>query len=128
MQKGEKNSSKSLVDSRDVKLHYLSKRVERNGGPQAHKELMEEIEHRMFVDELFSSSFPEHKSNELIVEPMNWDCLKFMIESTEESCGMFTDYSLKYVKNLVHICETSDNFEVTVALQKIRKFCSEKTE
>jgi len=28
--------SKSLVDSRDVKMHYLYKRIERNGGEEAH--------------------------------------------------------------------------------------------
>jgi hypothetical protein len=28
--------SKSLVDSRDVKMHYLYNRVSRNGGEEAH--------------------------------------------------------------------------------------------
>lgn len=109
-------------------MHYLSKRAERNGGPEAHQELKEEIEHRMFVDELFSKTFPSHQSNELVVEVQDYDCLRFMIDSTELSCGRFSDYSLKYVKNLVHICETSTTMEINNAAHDIAKFCATKAE
>ena len=115
---------KSIVDSRDVKMHYLSKRVERNGGKQAHQELKEEIEHRMYVDGLFAKTFPQHQTNELVTDITDYDCLRFLIDSTEESCGRFSDYSLKYVKNLVHICETSSPLEVNYAAVEITKFCT----
>jgi hypothetical protein len=123
-----KREKKSIVDSRDVKMHYLSKRAERNGGQEAHQALKDEIDHRMFADELFQKTFPSHQDNELVTDISDYDCLRFMIDSTEQSCGRFSDYSLKYVKNLVHICETSSPMEINVAAQDISKFCSAKTE
>ena len=82
----------------------------------------------MFVDELFSSNFPDHQSNEMTSQPEDFDCLRYMIDTTEASCGRFSDYSLKYVKNLVHICENSNTFEVYEAQQKIAAFCRNKTQ
>jgi len=119
-----KKEKKSIVDSRDVKLHYLSKRAERNGGPKAHQELKDEIDHRMYVDSLFAKTFPDHQNNELVTDITDYDCLRFLIDSTEQSCGRFTDYSLKYVKNLAHICETSSPLEVNYAAVEITKYCS----
>ena len=120
-----KNEKKSIVDSRDVKMHYLSKKAERNGGHEAHQALKDEIEHRMFVDNLFST-FPSSQTNELVTDISDYYCLRFMIDSTEQSCGRFSDYSLKYVKNLVHICETSSPMEINYAAVEITKFCQSK--
>lgn len=46
-------SKTSVVNSRDAKLHYLFNRVAKNGGEQAHQDLKDEIDHRMYVDKLF---------------------------------------------------------------------------
>ena len=64
----------------------------------------------MFVDALFSEAFPKHFGKdadevELTVQPEDFECLRFMMDVTEENCGKFSDYSLKYVKHLVHVCE-----------------------
>lgn len=65
--------SKSLVDSRDVKMHYLYKRIERNGGEDAHQELVNELQSRMQSDNLFKNVFAHHaEANELIVVPENF--------------------------------------------------------
>ncbi len=62
--------SKSKVDSRDVKMHYLYKRAERNGGEVAQRELIEELESRMDADSLFNKVFAHHaEANELVVVP-----------------------------------------------------------
>jgi len=100
-------TSKSLVDSRDVKMHYLYKRVEKNGDMNAHQELMTELESRMGADNLFKELFPHHaEANELTVIPENFECLRFLMGVHDLHCGRFDDYSLKYVKHLVHACET----------------------
>jgi hypothetical protein len=67
---------------------------------------MDELQHRMDIDSVFSSVFPHHNANELVFAPKNFDCLRSMIKAHDESCGRFTDYSLKYVRHLVHTCET----------------------
>jgi hypothetical protein len=37
---------------------------------------------------------------------MDFDCLRFLVNVHNDSCGNFEDYSLQYVKYLVHTCET----------------------
>ena len=46
----EPTGSKSVVSSRDVKLHYLQKKQQRNGGEDAHEALQEELRHRKRSD------------------------------------------------------------------------------
>lgn len=43
--------------------------------------------------------------------------------SVENSCGKFSDYSLKYVKHLVHVCENQDAEGVKLAANKVAEFC-----
>ena len=97
----------SMVDSRDVKMHYLYKRAERNGNDETHSELMDEIQKRMNSDALFKNVFPHHaEMNDLVVVPNDFECLRKMMAIHDDHCGRFDDYSLKYVKHLVHTCET----------------------
>jgi len=121
-------SKKATVNSRDAKLHYLFNRVANGGGETAHQELKDEIDHRMFVDKLFANAFPKHFGEgadkvELTVQPTDFECLRFLMESTENNCGKFSDYSLKYVKHLVHVCENNDETGVLQAAIKIADFC-----
>jgi len=117
-----------LVNSRDAKLHYLFNRVNNFGGEKAHSDLKAELEHRMFVDKLFADAFPKHfgsekKDFELTVQPTDYPCLRFLMEGVEQNCGKFSDYSLKYVKHLVHVCESQDQLGVLEAANKIESFC-----
>ena len=100
----------SNVNSRDAKLHYLFNIVQNGGGVDAHQALKDEIDHRMFIDKLFAETFPKHFGEnanelELTVQPEDFECLRFLMEVVENNCGRFSDYSLKYVKHLVHVCE-----------------------
>lgn len=60
----------------------------------------------MDEDAVFASVFPHHKDIELVVQPRNFDCLRYMMKAHDDNCGAFSDYSLKFVKHLVHTCET----------------------
>lgn len=42
----------------------------------------------------------------MVITPTDYDCLRRLMELHEEHCGRFDDYSLKYVRHLVHACET----------------------
>jgi hypothetical protein len=123
----------SVIDSRDVKLHYLFNRVQKASGHQAHQELKDEIDHRMFVDKLFAEAFPKHFGAdadlmELTVQPSDYKCLRYLVESTENNCGKFSDYSLKYVRHLVHVCENQDEDGVYEVANKIADFCEANAE
>ena len=58
--KPSKANKSELVDSRDVNLHYLYSKAAREGGDDAHLELIKEIESRMFHDNLFGKAFAHH--------------------------------------------------------------------
>lgn len=61
-----KNVSSSTQDSRDVKLHYLYRQLQRNAGPDAHQELIDELQHRLNEDKLFADLFPTHVGQALV--------------------------------------------------------------
>ena len=101
-----KANQSTLWDSRDVKMNYLHRKVQKNGDEQAQQELVNELQSRMESDSLFKDLFPNHVSNEMEVSPKDFDCLRFLMSTHDSFCGRFDDYSLKYVKHLVHTCET----------------------
>ena len=52
--------------------------------------------------------------------PRNFACLRAAVENTEESCGRFTDYSLKWVYVLANLCEEGvDAGLIGAAAQKV---------
>ncbi len=107
----------ALVDSRDVQLHFLFNRYNRadltkEEKDDAHMALMAELAHRAFVDDVFStvtSRVVGPKSfEELSTKVNSFDCLRIVNkEFIDPHCGTYSDYSLKYVRNVVHMCETT---------------------
>ena len=114
----------SAVDSRDVKLHLLSQAVQMNGTEEAHKELMAEVQHRMRSDAVFKTVFPDHVEEELVEQPTDFDCLRYLVNAHDSSCTPFEDYSLKHVKHLVHQCETGTPDEISDAALRLVKACT----
>lgn len=118
------------VDSRDIALHYYYNKVMRDPSPENHKALQAEITHRLEVDALFDRIFDaDHmesvRSGETAVI-QNFDCYRSMIETFEEKCEKFDDYSLKYAKAFVHECETNTYKEgLESSLDKITNACPE---
>jgi len=103
----------SAVDSRDVKLTYLTEEAkislgEGMVGAEANKRLDAEVQHREKTRAIFEAVFPEQfkSKSELIVEPENYNCLRYLVDTHDKFCTPFEDYSLKYVKYLVNKCET----------------------
>jgi len=120
--KESKANESALVDSRDAELHHLTQMV-LHGQEGAHEDLKAEIESRMRADDLFEQFF-DHSGIDLVVHPEDFDCLRFMMNNFEENCGKFTDYSLKYVKHLVHVCETESEFNIQKTASKISDICN----
>ena len=112
-----------LVDSREVDLHFFYQRVMREGTAQAYADLKNELEHRQFVDKLFNDEMFSHTRNsEAPVQ--NYDCLKMMVEGTEDMCGKFSAYSLKHANKLAGICDTKTAEEIADIYVKIGQYCS----
>jgi len=117
----ETSTTPEIVDSRDHDLHYNYQRVLSEGTEEAYAALQKEIEHRMFTDKLFNTTF------ETVVNapetPQNFDCLRVMVEGVEDLCGPFSAYSLKYVAKLANLCDTQPE-EVTNTLVKVGDYCN----
>jgi len=125
-----RNASIGAVDSRDISIELLQRRIENANGLKKEKleeQLREEIEKRLNVDRIFSSlnkyarSDVHRSTTELKMDnSFNWDCYKNTIEGVEKHCGKFTDYSLKYAKNLAIMCARGINADIiTRAAAKI---------
>lgn len=113
-----KAEKKAVQDSRDVKMHYLYRKLQRNGANEEdHQELIDELTHRMNEDALFEELFPHHEAENMVVEPVDFGCLRFLVDTHDEYCGRFSDYALKHVKHFVHACEVDAHTVNAVATQ-----------
>jgi len=88
---------------------------------------VKKLKKRLKVDQIFSSlnkyarSSVHQFTTELKMDnSFNWDCYKNTIAGVEKYCGKFTDYSLKYAKNLAIMCASGINPDfITRAASKI---------
>ena len=56
--------------------------------------------------------------------PSDFDCFRDLVDFYEQNCKPFEDYSLQYVKHLVHACETESSSAILLAKTRIRQFCA----
>lgn len=108
--------AEGAVSSRDVNLATLLRTLE--NAPQELRDVVQielelEMETRKRADATFS------KFAEVLGANSSWgkentctgaavtqfDCLEQSIAAYERSCGLFTDYSLRYIRNIVGACE-----------------------
>ena len=113
--------SGEMVDSRDHDLHVAYQRVLSEGSTEAYEELQAELEHRQFIDRLFSQHVEDFANAPEI--PQDFDCLRVMVGGVEDLCGPFSAYSLKYVRKLANLCDTKPE-EVTNTLVRIGEYCN----
>ena len=116
----ERSASQDLVDSRDHDLHFLYNQVMKTGSSEDMHKLEKELQHREFVDSLFLQF--ETPAN-VPDTPQDFDCLRMMVGGVEEMCGKWSAYSLKYVRKLANICDTSSTEQVSDAYVKIGQYC-----
>ena len=115
-----------MTDSRDVKLAYLQNKMMQNGDEEAYDKYMSEVNHRKSVDATFLAAFSEEFSSEhLVITPEDFDCLRALYSDYEQNCGYFDDYSLKYVKYLVNVCETGTEWDQYQAATKMAQACNQ---
>jgi len=126
------NAAIGAIDSRDMSLELLHRQIENAHGIKKEMlevKLREETTRRFKADRIFRSldkyarSSVSKFSTELKMDDsFNWDCYKSTIEGVEEQCGKFTDYSLKYARNLAVMCASGVRADFIVeAASKICK-------
>ena len=111
-----------MVSSRDVDLHFHYNRVMREGTQEAYNDLQNELDHRQYVDELFTQEHFMDVANAPEI-PQNFDCLRMMVKGVEDMCGEWSAYSLKYVRKLANVCDTKTSEEVADIYVKIGQYC-----
>lgn len=116
----------SAVHSRDAKLHHLYSTLQSKGGHKITIDLSSELNARMRTDHVFEDLVPQYlRDSQTIIRPRNFDCLKEAVNTYEKFCGKFSDYDLKYVRQLVTLCETSPSHNATeTVIAKIQDACS----
>lgn len=103
------NKHMSAVHSRDAKLHHLYATLQTKGGHKISIDLSSELNARMRTDHVFESLVPpmfRATTSGRTIRPRNFECLKKAVDTYEQKCGKFSDYDLKYVRQLVNLCET----------------------
>jgi legumain len=121
-QKAHELRTKSLVNSRDIKLHYLINRHANEMSENTMNELNEEIMTRKLFDDIFTGIQTLHADVPL-ANDTDFDCYKDIISFFEAQCGRFTEYGMKYMRSFYDIC--ANKKEVVVDAKKmVMESCS----
>lgn len=118
-----KKKSDTHWNSRDNKLNWLTNLVENQGHLEMMDELNKEIAHREAEKQMFATVF-EEQAGELVTQPRNFDCLRYMVDARESNCGKFSDFSLQFVRHLVHACETYAPHQIEASIKKMSEHCA----
>lgn len=95
----------------------------RDNDYEAQAQFEAHVAHRVYFDNLFDAIYPDFDYMDTITQPEDYDCLRFMVNVTEAHCGRLDDYTLKFVKRLVHTCETGNPEEIGVTAELIASMC-----
>lgn len=95
---------------------------------QTSQALSAEIKERLFADHKFAelSQFFSFPVDALLTQtsPEDFGCLKDSVKVFEQTCGKFTEYSLKYVQFLVTVCEKRRDLPKEEILAGIATVCT----
>jgi len=120
----QEKKERSSIDSRDINLHHLFNVYSKTGAEVDRQRLMEEISHRGNVDTHWATIFGGHNTENFTVEKVeDFDCYRFLVNTYEASCGRFSDYSLKYAKNLAYACNKFDEKDLADLVKNIMGAC-----
>jgi len=121
----------SAVPSRDIGVvtkFYAYLRAPEGQREKQARALVEEVQHREGADVVFAklvAAVSGDTSGKLLTAEMplhDHDCQKEAMEGVMAACGGFSDYSLKYTRSIVNLCET-DHAPATI-IATARALCS----
>jgi legumain len=131
----EEKRSYTSVDSRDIKLFYLQNKYNKNPTHENLVELQKEEISRKFFDVKFyqvakTNGFGFLYDNKVLFNAPrvnNFNCLKAAVAKFEQHCGKLSDYALKHVKTLAHMCAYQNEASNGVMIESIQTVCEAYT-
>lgn len=119
----EETRVRNVVDSRDIRLHYLIDRHSTQMSENSMNDLNEEIMMRKLFDDIFSNIQTLHADVPLATDT-DFVCYKDLINFFENQCGRFTEYGMKYMRSFYDICQNKTE-AVIDAKKMVMESCSE---
>jgi legumain len=113
---------RSVVDSRDIRLHYLIDRHATHMSENSMNELNEEIMMRKLFDDIFTGIKTLHEDVPMATDT-DFVCYKDLINFFENQCGKFTEYGMKYMRSFYDICQNKSE-AVIDAKKMVMNSCS----
>jgi len=107
-------AKESRINSRDAKIHYLYNKAMNNNDFNSKQELTDELLHRRTVDRIFEK-FGVNTTYTVI----DFKCLKATVENFKSTCGQWSEYTLKYVRNMAVACETNSEDDIKAKFTQI---------
>ena len=98
------------IPVRDINLHYFYSKVLNNPSEENQKALSDELAHRLAIDNIFESVFPqfieETKRGEYPLPKTDEDfaCYRDLINIYREACGDPDTYTMKYFGAFLNQC------------------------
>jgi legumain len=114
---------RSMVDSRDIKLHYLINKHANELSEESMSALNEEILSRKSFDDLFTAIRVHHDDVEM-AKDTDFDCYKNIINFFEATCGKFSEYGMKYMRSFYDVCMNKQE-AIPAIKETIVEFCPE---
>jgi len=105
----------SKVDSREVKLHYFYNRAMKRNDVESKLDLSNELKHRRIVDRIFN----KFNVNATTYKAIDFKCLKATVENFKAICQEWSEYTLKFVRNMVVACETTSEEDIKTKFTEI---------
>lgn len=103
------NAAKSrVIDSRDIKLHYLINKHANELSEESMSALNEEILSRKTFDDIFAN-IRVHHENVAMAKDTDFDCYKNIINYFEATCGKFSEYGMKYMRSFYDVCQNKQD-------------------
>lgn len=110
------------LSSRDQYIHHLYSKALNSPSRKLKLTLMDTLSKMMIIDEIFARFLNTTTSSihfcrnsvddnlnlnscEHDYIPKDYSCLRSLVETFENNCGKFTDYSRKFIRYLVRECE-----------------------
>jgi len=115
-----KKAKSSVVDSRDVKLHYLMQKFTVDKSQKNENLLSEEILYRKKVDNFFSKFNEKFAISAYQSTVSRFDCLKKSVNTFKTQCkSLWGEYTLKYVKSFNTACNTTETKSITAHIKSL---------
>jgi len=89
-------------------LNYLYANLVLDKTPEAKKALTHELNYRKHINHIFhafAASLGMNTKAAPEILPKNFDCLRMMVDTYKEHCGVFKDYEMKFGSYFVAACE-----------------------